>query len=384
MGISATLRTQSDAIATRWRGASAREVDAAARAFCERIPQLVDGVALASEGATDEAMVKLRMFAEAHALDRHRAKSTLGVVLDEYAQLRRSLIEVVLEGDARDEIASHLIALHAALDYTSSIAVQRFEEEHDRVRERFIGMLVHDLRDPLTAVMMSANLLADMTLGERQALLVGRISRGARRIERMVDEVVEFARSRLGESLSLTPSQCDLSEVCHEAIGEHRAQPAPREIQLDISGNLAGTWDRERVRQAMINLLANASQGSQGAIQLRAVEREDHGAVLTSVTTKGPVLNPESLSHIFDPVGRALLDYQSVQGSQVGTLSRLRGLGLGLYLVERIAIAHGGSVRATSTSETGTTITVEWPRASLTNGASPKEQPADRGRPRSS
>lgn len=167
----------------------------------------------------------------------------------------------------------------------------------------------------------------------------------------MVDEVVDVARSRLGEQLSLSPATFDMADVCHEAIGEARALPAPREILLDVSGNVSGTWDRERARQVLVNLISNATQSSQGAIWVRVDEKPEQRAVVVSVTNRGSVIAPEIMGRIFDPFARAMLDP-----------SRIRGLGLGLYMVEQIARAHGGAVRATSTATEGTTFSIEWPR----------------------
>jgi signal transduction histidine kinase len=113
---------------------------------------------------------------------------------------------------------------------------------------------------------------------------------------------------------------------------------------------VSGSWDRERARQALANLIANATQSSQGAIRVRANETPDQKAVLVSVTNRG-VIPPELLTRIFDPFARAVVDP-----------SRVRGLGLGLYMVEQIALAHGGSVRATSDPTEGTTFSIEWPR----------------------
>lgn len=343
--LAAVLRERAQEISGRWH----RDLPSPSPELISRMPELIEGLALWIEGEHDRALGPLSAIAAAHAIEHHRAGVELTAVLSEYEALHRALLEITLEDPTRTGLATGLVALTTAINRTIAEAVKRYEAEHDHVRERFIGMLVHDLRDPLTAVVMSANLLSDMTLGDRQSQLVGRITRGARRIERMVDEVVDFARSRLGEPLTLTPATFDMAEVCHEAIGEARALPAPREIRLDVSGNVSGTWDRERARQALMNLIANATQSSQGAIRIRVNENPDR-TVVVSVTNRGTVA-PETLTRIFDPFARAMLDP-----------SRIRGLGLGLYMVEQIARAHGGSVRATSTATEGTTFSIEWPR----------------------
>lgn len=340
------LRDRAAEIAARWH----RDVALPSAALATRMPHLIEGIALWVDGEHEAALEQLRGVAEAHAVAHHREGHELAVVIAEYTTLRATLFEVALEHVGAVELAAGLVAIATALDHAISEAVTRYEAEHDHVRERFTGMLVHDLRDPLTAVAMSAGLLADMTLNERQAQLVGRITRGARRIEKMVDEVVEFARSRLGEPLPLTPATFDMTEACNDAIAEARALPAARDIQLDVEGSVVGTWDRERVRQVLSNLIANATLSGQGVIRVRVQESPDRRSVVVSVTSRGPELSPEVLARLFDPFARAVMDS-----------SRVRGLGLGLSMVEQIALAHGGGVRATSDAE-GTTISVEWPR----------------------
>lgn len=340
------------AIAERWKAEAARDVASPSPVFGEQLPSVIAGLGAWIAGREREALDAFHAFAELHVVERHRARGSAVDVLREYAALRSAVIAVVLEVGSPDDILANIVPLSRGVDALISCALVRFEAEHERIRERFVSMLVHDLRDPLTAVMMSANLLGDMTLGERQSQMVGRITRGARRIERMVDEVVDFARSRVGDGITISPASFDMVEVCHEAIGEARTFPAARDIALDVSGDLKGSWDRDRVRQALLSLIANATQSGQGAIQLRATERPDHGAVFTTVVNHGPVMSSEMLARAFDPFGRALLDP-----------SRVRGLGLGLYLADRIARAHGGRVTATSTIETGTAFTIEWPRS---------------------
>lgn len=344
--LAALLRARAQDIAERWH----RDLVSPSPSLVARMPELVESIAAWVEGERETSLEQLRAVAHAHALEHHRAGHLLTCALAEYDAVRGTLLEIALEGE-RAELAMAVVTLATALDRVISEAVARYEAEHDHVRERFIGMLVHDLRDPLTAVTMSANLLSDMTLGDRQAQLVGRITRGARRIERMIDEVVDFARGMDGAQLTLTPATFDMAEVCNEAILEARGLPAPREIQLDVVGNVSGTWDRERARQALVNMLANATQSSQGVIRVKISEAPDRRLVVVAVTNRGPAIAPEMLARIFDPFARAVSDQ-----------SRVRGLGLGLYFVEQIARAHGGGVRAESTAADGTTIFVDWPR----------------------
>jgi hypothetical protein len=351
MGISDELRTHKHAIATRWEREVLRDVPALAvlprGALVDHMPEMLEGLAAWIDGADSDGFGVL---AEGHALQRHSTGIDLEALTSEYATLRRVVLEQLVEvADVRS-----LIRLDAGIDRAVGEAARRYTSARDHVRERFISILAHDLRDPLTAVMMSATLLADMTLGDKQAQLVERITRGARRIERMIDDVLDFARGRLDGGIPIFPALANMGEICTEAIDDTRVAGPSRDVRLQITGDLRGMWDRDRVRQALANLLSNARHYGQGEILVRAWEREDRHAVLTSVANRGSFLSPEAIARIFDPFTRTSESSATHRG----------GLGLGLYIVEQIARAHGGICRATS-SEDSTIFTIEWPRVPL-------------------
>ncbi|HEU0034955.1 MAG TPA: sensor histidine kinase [Kofleriaceae bacterium] len=357
MGVPADLRTHKQAIAKRWEREVLRDVPALSSltrsALVDHMPEFLEGLAAWIEGDVESAHAAFRALAEGHALQRHSSGIDLATLTGEYVTLRRVILEKLIEISGPEELAKSLVSLEGGIDYAVHEAVRRYSEARDHVRERFIGILGHDLRDPLTAVMMSATLLQDMPLGDKQAQLVERVTRGARRIERMIDDVLDFARGRLSGGIPITPTLVDMTEICAAAIDEARALGPARDMKLEHHGDLRGFFDRDRVRQALANLLANARIYGTGDVILRAWERDDHHAVFTSVHNTGPVIPPDMLKQIFEPFTRT------------GTQARGQGLGLGLYIVEQIAIAHGGVCRATSSEEEGTTFTIEWPRVPM-------------------
>jgi signal transduction histidine kinase len=355
MGISDELRTHKHAIATRWEREVLREVPALAvlprGALVDHMPEMLEGLAAWIDGGDSDGF---RVLAEGHALQRHGTGIDLEALTSEYSTLRRVILEQLLEVSDVHELARSLVRLDAGIDRAVGEAARRYTAARDHVRERFIGILAHDLRDPLTAVMMSATLLADLALGDKQAQLVERITRGARRIERMIDDVLDFARGRLEGGIPIFPASANMGEICTEAIEEAGLVGPSREMKLQITGDVRGMWDRERVRQALANLLSNARHYGQGEILVRVWEREDRHAVFTSVTNRGSFISPDAIARIFDPFTRTSENPGRHRG----------GLGLGLYIVEQIAKAHGGICSASS-SEDSTIFTIEWPRVPL-------------------
>lgn len=355
MSVAVALRTFKQEIGNRWEAtvlADAPALGQLSRAsLIDHLPEFLEGLAAWVEGNRDDAELGFSRLAEGHALQRHSAGIPLEALTAEYATLRRSILETLIERTPADELVASLVVVDAGIDRAVNEAIKRYANARDHVRERFIGILGHDLRDPLTAVMMSATLLSAMIPTEdKQAQLVAKISRSAERIERMIDDVLDFARGRLSGRIPITPTLVDLGDVCRAVVDEARALSPGREIELEASGDLRAMLDRDRVSQALGNLVSNARHYGSGPIVVRAWERDDRHALLTSVTNQGATIPQATLTRIFDPFARAT------------TTRRSGGLGLGLYIVDQIALAHGGTCTARSSAEAGTTFSIEWPR----------------------
>jgi signal transduction histidine kinase len=332
------LETHATAITARWSLVVVEEVPPLARLssaeLTEHLAAFLATLARA-EGAIEQVAVR-------HAQSRHAQGIELAGVVREYASLRRVVTDELV-GAEPDELRQ----IHAAIDQAIAEAANAYSVASDHVRESFIGILAHDLRDPLTAVMMSATLLGDSGLGEKQRQLVERITRGARRIERMIDDVLDFARTRLGERVPIDRVAAHMGELVTLAIDEARVHVGDREIHLVLTGDMHGRWDRARVVQALGNLLSNARLYGRGAIRVNVEGMPER--ISTAVVNEGSVIPDAMLTRIFDPFGRAAVEGKPRRG-------------LGLYIVAQIAKAHGGAWRAESAEER-TTFTIDWPRA---------------------
>jgi signal transduction histidine kinase len=346
-----TLRERSNAIAEAWLAHALATIpelrELPPNQVVDHLPEFLEGLAVWLLGDVTEAHERFRLLADGHAMQRQSAGVPLAALTAEYAALRSITLRHLLGADTPHAA----IRINEGFDVAVYAAVHSYAMARDAVRDRFIGILGHDLRDPLAAVAMSAAFLRDSRLDDRQRELVARIERGAGRIERMIGDVLDFTRGNLGGGIPISPVATDLAQICRAAVDEVAAA-RNRPIELELRGDLRGTFDPERAKQALANLLGNAVQYGTGDIQLRAWERDDRRAVFTAVTNRGKAIPAERLRGIFDPF-------------KAPTQPRGKGLGLGLYIVQQIAISHGGVCRVVSTDEGGTTFSIEWPRIPL-------------------
>jgi signal transduction histidine kinase len=216
-------------------------------------------------------------------------------------------------------------------------------------RERFMGILGHDLRNPLQAIIFcTAALLKGEDTTAAQAQLLRRINGSASRMGRMIADLLDVTRVRLGGGMPIHPGPTALGDVARQVIEELQASNPGRVVQLDAE-DARGVWDADRMAQAVSNLVGNALEhGPEGRPVRVRVRREGAGATL-AVTNEGPPIEPGMMAAIFDPF---------VQGAPA---IRTGGLGLGLFIAQQIAAAHGGSLGVSSLPDEGTTFTVWLP-----------------------
>lgn len=234
-------------------------------------------------------------------------------------------------------------------------------------RERFLGVVAHDLRNPLTAIVSTSGvLLSRGGLTEAQAPSVQRVARAAQRLARMTEDLLDFARIRQAGGLPIAPRPGDLEEVCRHAIEELEAGRPGRTITLSRSGDPCGTWDVHRLSQVVSNLVGNALDHGPRDAPVRVDLEGREGEITIAVNNPGPPIPAEVIATIFDPWKRG------PSAEQGGPASR--GLGLGLFIAEQIVRAHGGEIRASSTPEAGTTFAITLPRVPATRAPSEPER----------
>jgi signal transduction histidine kinase/CHASE3 domain sensor protein len=222
-------------------------------------------------------------------------------------------------------------------------------------QERFVAVLGHDLRNPLAAIDMARGILSQRAAKANDAdatRILARIETSSRRMTRMVQQILDVARTRLGGGLEVVPTSVDLSVVLAGVIAELRTAHPSRTIDLHGSP-LVGSWDRDRLEQVFSNLIGNAiNHGDPGKPVTVRANGED-GEVRVEVHNDGPPIPDELRSRLFLPFRR---------GSKESRTAKTDGLGLGLFISHEIVATHGGRLEAESTATTGTTFRVTLPR----------------------
>ena len=234
---------------------------------------------------------------------------------------------------------------------------RRIEEEAERRRhtvDTILGVVGHDLRNPLGAVHMSASLLQKRgALEGWQARTVERMRSSAGRMGRIIADLLSYTRTRLGNGIPIHRTDADLVQVVTRVVDELRAANPDREIVIDAAAgaDLRGAWDPDRLEQVASNLVSNAVDHGEPGTPVRVELAGEDVVVSLTVRNSGPPLPPEVLPHLFEPFSRPP-DEHSRKAS---------GLGLGLYISREIVRGHGGEISA---REAGgeMVVTVRLPR----------------------
>lgn len=241
---------------------------------------------------------------------------------------------------------------------------KRTEEEHARVVEElsravhiselFIGILSHDLRDPISAVLAGTQLLGLQLKDERPVRVLARITSSTERMGRMIDQLLDFTRARLGDGIPLRRDAMDLASLTQSALEDGKAATPAALLRLTVCGDTTGTWDRDRVSQILSNLIGNALQHGDPAHAIEILldgVAADH--VELSIENQGAI-PPDLVPVIFNPFRGTL----QKRGKSMG-------LGLGLYVARQMALAHGGELEVEATA-TATRFRLRLPRSPQT------------------
>jgi signal transduction histidine kinase len=215
-------------------------------------------------------------------------------------------------------------------------------QRYARLMEVFVGVLTHDLRNPLSAIITASHMLTQDQ--DQDARAATRIRQSADRMGRMIDQLLDFSRIKMGDGLPLDPREIDLAPLGRLVLGELEAAYPDRTIQLEEQGTLWGSWDRDRLAQLLSNLGGNACQHGDDPICM-VLDGSDPAVVRIVVDNRGSIPD-ELIPDLFEPGARQC---------------RSGGLGLGLYIAQQIAAAHGGAIEVTS-SQTTTRFLAEIPR----------------------
>jgi signal transduction histidine kinase len=242
-------------------------------------------------------------------------------------------------------IAFHLDAIHRLQSSEASLQDERRTSE---LRDQFIAVLGHDLRNPLASISAGINLLK-RNKPEAAPEILRLMGQSVIRMTTLITNVLDFARGRLGDGLHLQKESHDLAPFLDHVVSELQSAFPDRIIVADFNLTQPVNCDASRMGQLFSNLLGNALTYGAPDQPVRVAAKTSDGQFELAVANTGDPIAPESFARLFQPFSR-------------GTASNQQGLGLGLYIASEIARAHGGTIDAVSTQEE-TRFTLRMPVA---------------------
>jgi len=302
--------------------------------------------------------------AEIHASLRHAGGFNMKQMVSEYRALRASVTKLwdtqLPEGTKRD--IADLTRFNESIDQALTESIGDYSKRIDHSRNLFLGILSHDLRSPLGAARMSAELTLMMgadNLTERQTMLISQVVECSDRATEIVDHLLDLTRARLGSGIPVIKASMDMGFVSKQLVDEMRTRYPNRTFTLKISGNTEGEWDKPRIGQVFSNLLGNAVQYGFKDSPINVALEGEADAVVLSVHNEGVPIPADAIGRIFE----SLIRYEEATETDDGdTPSGSINLGLGLYITKEIVAAHGGMIGVASSEKEGTIFTVRFPR----------------------
>ncbi len=230
-----------------------------------------------------------------------------------------------------------------------ALAELRARSEYE---QRLIGIVSHDLRNPLNSISLAAALLSRRQLDEQTQRTIARISRSADRAARLITDLLDFAKARIGTSIPINPGPTNLREVVEQVVDELQMLAPSRIVRVGHTGAEDGRWDADRIAQVISNLVGNALQHAPADAPIKVESRIEGDDAFFAVTNDGPPIPAAELSLLFEPFKRGHNAAVGPGGS----------LGLGLYIAREVVIAHGGTIEVDSSIDAGTSFVVRLPR----------------------
>ncbi len=248
---------------------------------------------------------------------------------------------IAYELDAEDKAREREAELHKVVAESES-------------QRRFMSILGHDLRNPLNTIAVAASLqkMGKLT-PEKNSEMAGKIVKTAKRMENLIEDLLETTRTIGGDAISIIKKPADLTIICLNIIEEFKIAHPNSRIEYYAEENCFGDWDERRIGQVLANLLSNAISYGKSGTPIKVNLTEDCNRVVIQVNNRGEVIGAEAKNNLFSAFWR---------GARKGG-ENVNGLGLGLYIVKRIVEAHNGAISVDSTREYGTTFTVVFDKA---------------------
>jgi len=292
---------------------------------------------------------RLGKMGKLHATLRIEIGFKLGQMVAEYRALRASVLRL-WQTKGSDPVG--VTRFNEAIDEALTEAVDSFMLTTEHYRDQSLGILGHDLRNPLAAIITGSTLLVGSEkLNDKSVRIATRMLNSANRMNRMIGDLLDLTRTRFGNLIPVVRVTMDLAPLCRQVVAELEGLRPSGGLEFIETGDLRGEWDEDRISQVLSNLLRNAIQHGKTGSPIRLVATDRGSEVVLAVHNMGPSIPQNALSTIFEPMVR-----------HVDNDHTNKGVGLGLYIALQVVTAHGGTLSVTSTEAEGTTFTVRLPR----------------------
>jgi signal transduction histidine kinase len=197
--------------------------------------------------------------AETHALLRVQSGFDINQMASEYRALRASVLYLWAKACEPDAINAHdAIRFNEAIDQALVESIAVFSVQVDSERDLLLGMLGHDMRNPLQVIQLTAKALARLDAGTEVATAAARLSKSSANIKALLDDLLDFNRKKFGLGLTIAPSTIDLADTFAGELEQLRVAHPDRDIEFEVTGDVTGTWDKYRLHQLLGNLVVDA------------------------------------------------------------------------------------------------------------------------------
>jgi signal transduction histidine kinase len=299
----------------------------------------------------------LNAAAEKHAQARASEQFDWAQLIAEFRAVRASVLRRwVREKPETAGSPEEITRFNESIDEALAASALHYSQKHDEARTVIIGVLAHDLRNPLHAALMGASYIIQHAGADPKCIQsAARIKGSVRRCDQLVSDLLDYARSALGRGLPINVQDANMRVLRAATIEELEAANPGRLITQSYSGNLNGILDTARIAQLLGNLLTNALKHGHGHTPVVLTASGTSESICVEVHNDGPSIPEAARASLFDPL--------HLKGGPPGHLpDGSSGLGLGLYICREISVAHGGDIEVTSNPHSGTSFKLTLPR----------------------
>ncbi|MDQ0740211.1 sensor histidine kinase [Pseudomonas sp. W4I3] len=298
--------------------------------------------------------------AEIHAMTRLMAGFTIDQMVSEYRALRTSVVSQWMRQikDGTPINVDDMTRFHEAIDQALAESVASYSRAVEASRNMFLGILGHDLRTPLGAILLGADVLRHaQDAGARATKIANQIFTSVRRASQIVGDLLDLTRCQMGPGIPVKTADIDLSPLCQRVIEEIRTFHPEAILMFDAKTSVAGEFDGARMEQVFSNIISNAVQHGDTTRPIHVELGVRESLAVFTVHNSGEAIPEDVLPLIFNPMGRFSQRTAIHQGPT-------EGLGLGLFIASEIVAAHGGAIEVSSDTEHGTVFQVRVPVSS--------------------